>query len=74
MLNGNAGVMKSMVAELTDETNKARGFALLSVAWAVGCTLGFDILLLSLIRWLISEFQGLSLVVCYHGQIGRAHV
>jgi hypothetical protein len=41
MLNGNIGVMKSMLAELTDETNMARGFSLIPVIWAVGGTIGF---------------------------------
>ncbi|KAH8989132.1 MFS general substrate transporter [Lactarius akahatsu] len=40
MLNGNIGVMKSMMAELTDETNMARGFSLIPVTWAVGSTIG----------------------------------
>ncbi|KAH8979282.1 MFS general substrate transporter [Lactarius akahatsu] len=40
MLNGNVGIMKSMMAELTDETNMAQGFLLLSVTWGVGCTIG----------------------------------
>ncbi|KAN0136114.1 major facilitator superfamily [Lactarius tabidus] len=40
MLNGNVGVMKSMMAELTDETNMARGSSLIAVTWAVGGTLG----------------------------------
>ncbi|KAI0302896.1 major facilitator superfamily domain-containing protein [Multifurca ochricompacta] len=40
MLNGNIGVMKSMMAELTDETNVARGFSLIPVVWAVGGTIG----------------------------------
>jgi len=40
MLNGNVGVMKSMMAELTDETNMARGFSLIPIAWAVGSTVG----------------------------------
>ncbi|KAI9443931.1 MFS general substrate transporter, partial [Lactarius indigo] len=40
MLNGNIGVMKSMMAELTDETNMARGFSLIPVTWAVGGTIG----------------------------------
>ncbi|KAI0260280.1 major facilitator superfamily domain-containing protein [Gloeopeniophorella convolvens] len=39
-LNGNIGVMKSMMAELTDETNMARGFSLFPVTWAVGSTIG----------------------------------
>jgi hypothetical protein len=45
MLNGNIGVMKSMLAELTDETNMARGFSLLQVTWAVGGTVGYGTLL-----------------------------
>ncbi|KAI9443966.1 MFS general substrate transporter [Lactarius indigo] len=40
MLNGNVGVMKSMMAELTDETNMARGFSLIPVTWSVGATIG----------------------------------
>ncbi|KAN0136102.1 Major facilitator superfamily domain containing protein [Lactarius tabidus] len=40
MLNGNTGVMKSMMAELTDESNMARGFSLIPVTWAIGGTLG----------------------------------
>ncbi|KAG9316326.1 major facilitator superfamily domain-containing protein [Chiua virens] len=34
-LNGNIGVMKSMLGELTDSTNMARGFAFLPIAWSV---------------------------------------
>ncbi|KAF8267749.1 MFS general substrate transporter [Lactarius quietus] len=40
IFGGNAGVMKSMMAEITDETNMARGFALISVGWAVGGSIG----------------------------------
>ncbi|KAI9443932.1 MFS general substrate transporter [Lactarius indigo] len=40
ILNGNTGVMKSMMAELTDETNMAQGFSLITVTWAVGGTIG----------------------------------
>ncbi|KAH9054518.1 MFS general substrate transporter [Lactarius vividus] len=40
MLNGNTGVMKSMMAELTDETNMAHGFSLITITWAVGSTIG----------------------------------
>ncbi|KAH9054514.1 MFS general substrate transporter [Lactarius vividus] len=40
VLNGNIGVMKSMLAELTDDTNMARGFSLIPVTWAVGGTIG----------------------------------
>ncbi|KAI0740956.1 MFS general substrate transporter [Earliella scabrosa] len=40
MLNGNTGVMKSMIGELTDSTNIAQGFALIPIAWATGTTFG----------------------------------
>ncbi|OBZ72619.1 Protein ZINC INDUCED FACILITATOR-LIKE 1 [Grifola frondosa] len=40
MLNGNIGVIKCMMAELTDSTNIAQGFALMPVVWSVGGTVG----------------------------------
>lgn len=40
MVNGNLGVIKSMIAELTDETNVARGFSLMPMARAVGYIIG----------------------------------
>jgi hypothetical protein len=48
VLNGNLGVIKSMIAELTDETNVARGFSLLPMARAVGYIIGFGMLSISL--------------------------
>ncbi|RXW25538.1 hypothetical protein EST38_g331 [Candolleomyces aberdarensis] len=39
-LNGNIGVIKSMVAELTDETNLAQAYAYMPIAWSTGCTVG----------------------------------
>ncbi|KAH9026663.1 major facilitator superfamily domain-containing protein, partial [Lactarius hengduanensis] len=54
MLNGNIGVMKSMMAELTDETNMARAFSLIPVTWAIGSTMGFGMSLLFPVLWLIS--------------------
>ncbi|GJE96228.1 MFS general substrate transporter [Phanerochaete sordida] len=39
-LNGNLGVIKSMMAELTDHTNMAQGFAWIPVVWSVGSTVG----------------------------------
>ncbi|KAG1736558.1 major facilitator superfamily domain-containing protein [Suillus lakei] len=39
-LNGNTGVMKSMMGELTDSTNMAQGFSLMPVAWSLGATIG----------------------------------
>ena len=52
MLNGNVGVMKSMMVELTDDTNMARGFSLIAVTYSVGATLGSDLPLPSSAFWL----------------------
>ncbi|KAF9443306.1 MFS general substrate transporter [Macrolepiota fuliginosa MF-IS2] len=40
LLNGNIGVMKSVMGELTDSSNRAEGFALMPVVWAAGATIG----------------------------------
>ncbi|KAH9030855.1 MFS general substrate transporter [Lactarius deliciosus] len=37
---GHLGVVKSMTAELTDETNVAQGFSMLPVAWSLGNLIG----------------------------------
>jgi MFS family permease len=39
-LNGNTGVIKCMMSELTDETNMAQGVAWMPMVWAAGNTLG----------------------------------
>ncbi|KAF8896545.1 member of major facilitator superfamily multidrug-resistance, DHA1 sub-family [Infundibulicybe gibba] len=39
-LNGNIGVMKSMMAEISDTTNIARVYAYMPIAWSTGGTLG----------------------------------
>ncbi|KAI0078782.1 member of major facilitator superfamily multidrug-resistance, DHA1 sub-family [Panus rudis PR-1116 ss-1] len=39
-LNGNIGVLKSMVAEITDSTNIAQAYAYLPIAWATGQAVG----------------------------------
>ncbi|TRM65076.1 major facilitator superfamily domain-containing protein [Schizophyllum amplum] len=39
-LNGNIGVIKSMMAEMTDETNIAVAYAYMPIAWSTGGTLG----------------------------------
>ncbi len=39
-LNGNIGVMKSMLAEITDPSNIAQAYAYLPIAWSTGATLG----------------------------------
>ncbi|KAH9023073.1 major facilitator superfamily domain-containing protein [Lactarius deliciosus] len=41
-LNGNIGVSKSVVAELTDDSNVARGFSLLPLGAVVGYIIGFE--------------------------------
>ena len=40
VLISDAGVMKSVMGELTDSTNRAEGFSLMPVVWALGVTLG----------------------------------
>jgi len=37
-LNGNVGVLKSAIGELTDETNMARAFSFLPLMWFIGST------------------------------------
>jgi len=39
-LNGNIGVIKSMMADLTDETNISKAYAYMPIAWSTGGTLG----------------------------------
>ncbi|KAI6006602.1 major facilitator superfamily domain-containing protein [Pisolithus orientalis] len=39
-LNGNIGVLKSMMVEITDETNLAQAYAYMPIAWSSGGTLG----------------------------------
>ena len=43
--------MKCMTAELTDETNIARGFSLLPMTWAIGYVIGLAIFAYS--RWFV---------------------
>ena len=40
LTNGNVGVVKSAVSDLTDETNEAKAFAILPVAWTMGQSIG----------------------------------
>ncbi|KAF8875781.1 major facilitator superfamily domain-containing protein [Infundibulicybe gibba] len=41
LLNGNVGVMKSMMGDLTNSSNRAEGFSLVPIVWAAGATLGY---------------------------------
>jgi sugar phosphate permease len=40
LLNGNTGIAKSMLAEITDKTNQARAFSLFGLTWSVGGIVG----------------------------------
>ncbi|KAG6841116.1 hypothetical protein C0991_001685 [Blastosporella zonata] len=40
VFNGNIGVSKSVVGELTDSTNMADAFALMPLMWSIGSTIG----------------------------------
>ena len=40
-LNGNIGVIRSIIAELTDHTNLAVAYSYQPIAWATGSTLGW---------------------------------
>jgi MFS family permease len=40
ILSGNLGVLKSFLSEITDGTNRGKGFSYLNVAWSVGSILG----------------------------------
>ncbi|ORY08249.1 MFS general substrate transporter [Basidiobolus meristosporus CBS 931.73] len=40
LLNGSVGVIKSMVAEITDSTNQSVAFSLLPLMWGVGSIIG----------------------------------
>jgi MFS family permease len=37
LLNGNVGILKSFLAEITDSTNRGRAFSLMPLAWGLGC-------------------------------------
>lgn len=39
LLNGNVGILKSAIGEITDETNMARAFSFIPLIWFVGSTI-----------------------------------
>lgn len=41
ILNGNAGVLKSMMGEITDDTNVAQGFAFIPMVWSTGSSIAY---------------------------------
>ena len=44
LLDGNIGVIRSMIAEVTDSTNRAQVSGLIPLVWATGITIGYAIL------------------------------
>ncbi|KAG7090170.1 hypothetical protein E1B28_011777 [Marasmius oreades] len=40
VFNGNIGVVRTLVAEITDDTNIADAFTLMSLVWTIGVTIG----------------------------------
>ncbi|KAJ7220196.1 major facilitator superfamily domain-containing protein [Mycena pura] len=40
LLNGNIGVMKSAMGDLTDRSNRAEGYAFMPIVWAIGASVG----------------------------------
>ncbi|KIK52657.1 hypothetical protein GYMLUDRAFT_1028562 [Collybiopsis luxurians FD-317 M1] len=40
LLNGNIGIMKSTIADLTDPTNRAEGISMIPAVWSFGATMG----------------------------------
>ena len=39
LLDGNVGVLKAMMGEITDDTNSTQGFAVILMAWCAGRTI-----------------------------------
>jgi hypothetical protein len=68
-MKGYVGVMKSMMAELTDETNIARGFSMLPVSYSLGYAIG-SVTPSAIRHYLTSSLNPrllvLSLGACYH--------
>jgi hypothetical protein len=60
-MRGHIGTVKSAIADLTDETNIARGFSLPLVAWALGGVFGF--VLLSYFKKISSDFANFSSLI-----------
>ncbi|CAM9383191.1 unnamed protein product, partial [Ectocarpus fasciculatus] len=40
LLTGNVGILKSFLAEITDDSNRGHGFSLMSLGWSLGTILG----------------------------------
>ncbi|KIL59854.1 hypothetical protein M378DRAFT_14508 [Amanita muscaria Koide BX008] len=50
-LNGNVGVMKSTLGELTDPTNRAEGMAFIPVVWSIGTTIAIAFIEMSFLAF-----------------------
>ncbi|KAI6030874.1 major facilitator superfamily domain-containing protein [Pisolithus orientalis] len=68
-LNGNVGVLKSVIGEITDNTNMAQAFALIPVAFTVGASIAY---VNSFPRPLGAKSPNLDNPL-YGGSLGRPH-
>ena len=41
VLHSNGGVLKTMMGEITDDTNAAQGFAFIPMVWSIGSTIAY---------------------------------
>ena len=42
VLNGNVAVIKTMMGEITNDSNRTRAFSMIPVTWILGATIGLD--------------------------------
>ena len=40
LVNGNIGIAKAVIGEITDRTNESKGFAVINFGWGCGCLVG----------------------------------
>lgn len=62
IFNGNIGVMKSVMGEITDSTNAAQAFLFLPIAWSIGSALGSAWTPLRRVLGLLKKKEFVSLV------------
>ncbi|KAH9036968.1 hypothetical protein EDB85DRAFT_2273557 [Lactarius pseudohatsudake] len=74
-LNGNVGVLKSVLAELADESNVARAFSFLPLVFVVGQVIGFGLLNIYVFCWRFPIATTRSLftiaAIFFEGTLGR---
>lgn len=51
IMNGNSGVARSMVSEITDNTNKAKAFSIFGFCWGAGMIGNVLLLLWMMMMW-----------------------